>query len=205
MTFAPGTPTVTLVGQLSSAVAGTGYGGQVALTPSAILKDADRNVLYPGGGKVPFINGAFAARIIPTSAPGILPAGWLWRVSIQPTGGEWVPPYYVAIPGSDGDIINLADLLPLQAPGGGTTGLDGASAYEIAVEQGYEGTVEEWLASLVGPEGPQGGPGPTGQAGAAGPAGPEGAQGPVGAAGPTGPQGPAGPQPPLGAAGAGAT
>ena len=26
----------------------------------------------------------------------------------------------------------------------------GYSAYEIAVQEGFEGTVEEWLASLVG-------------------------------------------------------
>lgn len=34
----------------------------------------------------------------------------------------------------------------------------GYSAYEIAVQEGFEGTEEEWLASLVGPPGPQGDP-----------------------------------------------
>lgn len=34
--------------------------------------------------------------------------------------------------------------------------LDGDSAYQVAVEQGYEGTKDEWLASLIGPQGPQG-------------------------------------------------
>ena len=32
----------------------------------------------------------------------------------------------------------------------------GYSAYEIAVQQGFVGTEDEWLASLVGPEGPDG-------------------------------------------------
>lgn len=32
----------------------------------------------------------------------------------------------------------------------GPAGVDGKSAYEIAVEQGFEGTVDEWLASLIG-------------------------------------------------------
>ena len=47
-------------------------------------------------------------------------------------------------------------------------GSRGYSAYEVAVQQGFEGTVDEWLASLQGeqgpegPEGPQGNPGPTG-------------------------------------------
>lgn len=35
----------------------------------------------------------------------------------------------------------------------GARGQDGDSAYEVAVENGYTGTVEEWLDSLVGPEG----------------------------------------------------
>jgi len=38
----------------------------------------------------------------------------------------------------------------------GVDGVDGKSAYEIALENGFEGTEEEWLESLVGPEGPQG-------------------------------------------------
>ena len=33
---------------------------------------------------------------------------------------------------------------------GGSSGKDGKSAYEIAVENGYEGTLEEWLDSLAG-------------------------------------------------------
>ena len=36
----------------------------------------------------------------------------------------------------------------------GATGPDGLSAYQIAVEEGYTGTEEEWLESLVGPTGP---------------------------------------------------
>lgn len=34
----------------------------------------------------------------------------------------------------------------------------GKSAYEIAVMNGFDGTVEEWLASLVGPQGEKGDP-----------------------------------------------
>lgn len=40
-----------------------------------------------------------------------------------------------------------------QTPG---SGADGLSAYEIAVEHGFVGTEEEWLASLQGPPGPPG-------------------------------------------------
>lgn len=33
------------------------------------------------------------------------------------------------------------------------TGLPGKSAYELALDAGFEGTLEEWLESLVGPSG----------------------------------------------------
>ena len=49
--------------------------------------------------------------------------------------------------------------------------LRGFSAYEIAVQNGFEGTIEEWLLSLIGPEGPQGEKGETGLQGPTGPAG----------------------------------
>ena len=42
---------------------------------------------------------------------------------------------------------------------------DGKSAYELAVEQGYEGTEEQWLASLVGPQGEKGEKGEKGDIG----------------------------------------
>lgn len=40
--------------------------------------------------------------------------------------------------------------------GGGGTGANGKSAYEVAVMNGFVGTEQEWLASLVGPQGPAG-------------------------------------------------
>lgn len=60
------------------------------------------------------------------------------------------------------------------------------SAYGIAVNHGFDGTEEEWLASLAGEPGPQGIQGPSGPKGDAGP------QGPKGDTGDTGPQGPKG-------------
>jgi hypothetical protein len=62
----------------------------------------------------------------------------------------------------------------------GPTGADGKSAYDLAVDNGFEGTEAEWVASIEG------------VAGATGPAGPAGADGADGADGATGPQGPQG-------------
>ncbi len=65
----------------------------------------------------------------------------------------------------------------------GAKGADGASAYEIAVANGFEGTEEEWLAGLIGPEGPQGPAGEKGEKGDTGVAGPAGEDGKDGADG----------------------
>lgn len=50
----------------------------------------------------------------------------------------------------------------------GLRGPRGASAYELAVAAGFGGTMEDWLASLVGPQGEAGADGADGQDGAAG-------------------------------------
>lgn len=47
--------------------------------------------------------------------------------------------------------------------GGPLVGIDGKSAYQIAVLNGFVGTEPEWVASLaLGPQGPQGVPGVSG-------------------------------------------
>lgn len=90
------------------------------------------------------------------------------------------------------------------------SGLDGASAYQIAVAHGFRGTEEEWLASLKGdpfeyedftkeqlealrgPQGIQGIQGVRGERGEKGEKGDPGAPGPQGEKGETGPTGPRG-------------
>ena len=99
----------------------------------------------------------------------------------------------------------------------GDAGNDGKSAFEIAVDEGYTGTVDEWLASLKGKDGVDGAQGPQGLQGAIGPQGPQGIKGDKGDAGPQGPKGeqglpgvkgdkgdagPQGPQGPTGKTGA---
>ena len=60
------------------------------------------------------------------------------------------------------------------ASGGGGSG---KSAYDIAVENGFSGTEEEWLASLVGAQGEPGLEGPQGEVGPQGPQGDTGLNG----------------------------
>ncbi|WP_143645436.1 hypothetical protein [Streptomyces swartbergensis] len=139
-----------------------------------MLTDTSRHAVYPGGGKADIVNGTFSTQLIPNDAAGIGPDGWRWYVDLQPSRGQRLS-FWADIHGANGATIHLDGLVPTQAPGGGTVGTPGKSAYEIAVDEGFTGTVTEWLASLVGREGEQG------------------------------QQGETGPQPPLGAAGAGPT
>lgn len=74
-------------------------------------------------------------------------------------------------------------------PVAGEQGPPGKSAYEVAVEEGFEGDEEAWLASLVGPQGERGPEGPPGQDGAQGEQGPAGEDGADGERGPEGPKG----------------
>lgn len=86
-----------------------------------------------------------------------------------------------------------AEVIQIPGPQGpqGERGEQGKSAFDIAIEQGYTGTVEQWLQSLVGP---QGAPGEKGDIGNAGPAGAKGDKGDPGEQGPQGIQGTPGPK-----------
>ena len=85
-----------------------------------------------------------------------------------PTGpqgiqGEIGPAGPVGPQGTQGNTGPTGDTGP-QGPAGengatgtaGATGADGRSAYQVAVDEGFEGIEEEWLAGLVGPTGPAG-------------------------------------------------
>lgn len=53
----------------------------------------------------------------------------------------------------------------------------GKSAYEVAADNGFDGTEEEWLTSIKGEQGPKGNPGNAGKDGNDGPKGKTGAPG----------------------------
>lgn len=83
----------------------------------------------------------------------------------------------------------------------GAQGIQGLSAYQVAVQHGFEGTEDEWLISLKGEKGetgPKGDKGDTGEKGATGERGPQGLQGERGLQGVRGEQGKPGIQGPVG-------
>lgn len=81
----------------------------------------------------------------------------------------------------------------------GAQGIQGLSAYQVAVQHGFEGTEDEWLISLKGEKGETG---PKGDKGDTGEKGEQGIQGPAGPTGPKGEQGEPGPKGEPGADGA---
>ena len=112
-------------------------------------------------------------------------------------------PIYICIKGGNpGEWIAIGGGSSSGSGGGsGEAGANGKSAYEIAVEHGFQGDEAAWLESLKGAQGPQGeiGPqGPAGEKGDQGEVGPQGEQGPAGIDGQDGEQGEVGPQGPAG-------
>ena len=86
-----------------------------------------------------------------------------------------------ALKGEKGDPFTYDDFTPEQLLAlKGKNGIDGKSAYQLAVNGGFVGTEAEWIASLKGETGPIGPAGQTGETGATGPAGPQGEVGPKG-------------------------
>ena len=68
---------------------------------------------------------------------------WTWKPDVEAVGGlqmEWSPEVFEL----DQAAFQLATL---KGPPG-TPGADGKSAYQLAVEQGYSGTLEQWLAEM---------------------------------------------------------
>jgi len=102
----------------------------------------------------------------------------------------------------------------------GPQGIQGKSNYDLAVDSGFQGTLQDFVATMNGVKGDTGDSayqlavnagfigtelqwlqsltGPIGPQGLQGPVGPQGPTGPKGDQGDTGPQGPAGPQGPQG-------
>ena len=106
-------------------------------------------------------------------------------------------PIYICIKGGNpGEWIAIGGGSSSGSGGGsGEAGANGKSAYEIAVEHGFQGDEAAWLESLKGAQGPQG---PAGEQGPQGEVGPQGEQGPAGIDGQDGEQGEVGPQGPAG-------
>ena len=71
----------------------------------------------------------------------------------------------------------------------GPAGEDGRSAYQVWLDEGHTGSVDDYLAYITGPKGDTGAQGPKGEKGDKGDTGAQGERGPQGLPGDTGPRG----------------
>jgi microcystin-dependent protein len=115
-----------------------------------------------------------------------LPAAGMYALFLQiaPTVAVDVP-WHVTVASGTATIVDPPTTTPNDEPvegavwtyvaeGGTGGGADGASAYQVWLDAGNTGTVDDYLASLAGPAGPTGATGAAGAAGATGPTGPAG-------------------------------
>jgi len=128
----------------------TGY--VTATLVGAGLRPATQSQVVVAGDVRVGGDGQWVRDLVPTAV------GEFYRVTLQPDGGR-VRTLDVQVPVS-ASALWLGDLL-LTAPvpeGTQLAGyLQGASAYQLAVANGFAGSQAQWLASLVGPTGPSAG------------------------------------------------
>ncbi|PJN40520.1 hypothetical protein CG747_12680 [Streptomyces sp. CB02959] len=178
-------PTVTVTGRYLSPD-GRPLSGTVTFRAPAQLTFPAADVIL-GGPVVAQLDaqGQISATLPATDAPGMIPDGWSYTVTEALSGVPAGRSYQVVLPAAV-PFVDLADVAPtdpskpnyVPVPGPpGERGPAGASAYEVAVADGFSGTPADWLASLVGPRGATGPQGPQGPAGAPGKDGAPGAPG----------------------------
>jgi hypothetical protein len=155
---------------------GRGLQGTVTFTGPGLLTFPDAD-LFIAGPVVARLDefGSFEVALPATDNEGMNPSDWSYTVKESLIGVTGARTYALLLPkDTPGGEIDLADVapadpttpnyVPVPGPEGpqgepGPEGPEGASAYEVAVANGFVGTESEWLASLEGPEGPQGAPG----------------------------------------------
>ncbi|MFD8151754.1 hypothetical protein ACFV28_13515 [Streptomyces sp. NPDC059720] len=201
MMLPEGIPTVRVTGRYLFPD-GRPLSGQIVWRAPNLLTFADHDVILGGPVTVPLDEqGAFTVELPATDAPGMSPSGWSYSVAEQFAGVPQNRVYQVLLP-AETPAVDIADIAPTDPSTPNYVAVRGASAYEVAVAQGFVGTVDEWLASLVGPQGVQGVEGDdayevavaagytgTREQWLASLVGPQGEQGPQGPQGEQGPQG----------------
>jgi glycerophosphoryl diester phosphodiesterase len=176
MAFPDGVPTVLVRYSGTNPAGGGPATGTVKLQPNvpAITLEGVGRV-FAGSGTYRFADGVLVdadgnpgVPILPNDAPGTNPSGWLW-LAVEKIDGAPQRLYYFRV-SVDQEEVDLAEVQQLDpgrpdyvtvvGPAGrdgrdGIDGTDGESAYQIALANGFEGTLDAWLASLVGPPGSQ--------------------------------------------------
>ncbi len=101
-------------------------------------------------------NGAFSVPLCDVSMTAPVDVGYLVTVEDALTGNQLLGPGYIIQPTGTG-VWSLDAFVPNLSPN--VTIQNGPSAYDVAVANGFTGTVAQWLVSITGPMGQVSGPG----------------------------------------------
>ncbi|MER8042598.1 hypothetical protein [Streptomyces sp. NPDC094032] len=161
MMLPEGIPTVRVTGRFLTPD-GRPLAGQVVFRAPGMVTFGEFDVILGGPVTTPLdATGAFEIVLPATDAPGMNPSGWSYAVAEQLAGITMPRTYQILLP-AEHPAVDLADLAPTDPTTPTYVAVRGDSAYEVAVEAGFVGTIEQWLASLVGPRGITGATGPDG-------------------------------------------
>ncbi|WP_367134447.1 MULTISPECIES: hypothetical protein [Streptomyces] len=117
MPFPAGASTVTLTINRPLPAGGGAAQGKIVLSPSAVLVDAAHKAIYSGSGTITIgPAGTASVVLLTTDSPGVLPAGWRWRVDEQIPGSRRT--YWIDLPSTLGSTVDLAQLSPVSQPDG---------------------------------------------------------------------------------------
>ncbi|WP_326806660.1 glycerophosphodiester phosphodiesterase [Streptomyces sp. NBC_01775] len=164
MALPAGLATVTVTGTYLKPDGGPRTGGVTFRPEPAVLTSATHGVIILGiiTAKAN-ADGEIEAELLATDDPDVTPVDWTYRVT-EHWYDEPGRSYPLALPLAE-PLVDLAEVAPTDPAEGeyltvagpqGLPGIDGASAYVLAVADGFEGTEEEWLTSLRGPAGDDG-------------------------------------------------
>ena len=159
-----GIPTVRVTGRFLFPD-GRPLSGQVSFRAPSLVTFGAYDVILGGPVVVPLdATGAFEVELPATDAPGMNPSDWSYQVAEQLAGVQVNRVYQILLPAETPE-ADLADLAPTDPTTPTYVAVRGDSAYEVAVANGFVGSVAQWLASLDGPQGVKGDTGATGPAG----------------------------------------
>lgn len=166
---APGQDVRTVVGKYLD-FHGRAMGGTVTFTPTTPIENITETfTVLPDEGFVAELDsaGAFSIALPITNDPDFTTQNWPYTVKENLTytagsmsGKTWTrPAFNILVPSIIPDApLELGTVAPVPAVGSitlvkGDKGDPGDNAYQVAVSQGFSGTLSEWLASLQGSDG----------------------------------------------------
>lgn len=136
--------------------------GTVTFTGPGLLTFAESNLFLAGPvvgtldelGQLIDAAGNVGVTLPATDAPDMNPTDWAWVVKESLTGVVGSRTYAMLLPAATpGGEVDLADVAPANPSGPNYVPVPGYSAYDLAVQNGFVGTLSEWLTSLHGADG----------------------------------------------------